>query len=91
MGGRERIKKLAKKSLEEKWYPIQKIPRPLTYMDLDHDCAFCYDAKIRDKKNPCKVCYISKMTPNICNDMSVNNVDKVIKLLEQLAENGEIL
>ncbi len=91
MTDKERIKELAKKSLEEKWYLIQKIPRLLTYMDLDDDCAFCYDANIRDKKNPCKVCYISKMTPNICNTMSINNADKVIKLLEQLAENGEIL
>ncbi|KKL70180.1 hypothetical protein LCGC14_2107510, partial [marine sediment metagenome] len=49
------------------------------------------DAKRRDHNGTCcSVCYIPKMTIDICNIMDSHNVDEVIELLEQLAENGEI-
>ncbi len=84
---KERIKELAKESLEDKWYPIQRGKM----FALSSDCAFCSDAKRRDHNGTCcSVCYIPKMTIDICNIMDSHNVDEVIELLEQLAENGEI-
>jgi len=84
----KKIKKLAKKTLEEKWYPIQKGVN----ISLANDCAFCREAHKRagKKANSCDVCYIPEMKVDICMIMNRYNTMEVIELLEQLAEFGEI-
>ena len=90
---KKRIKKLAKKSLKEKWYPIRDGKKGVNRGD---DCAFCIDANKRsgNKKHPrrgaCSVCYCPRF---ICNQIGGKNdvgIDTTIKRLEQLARKGKL-
>lgn len=91
---KERIKVLAKESLRDKWYPLRKKEKTeeIDVTDLNGACAFCSDADLRERSemDACGICYIPKMTIDICDLMEIDNVERVIELLEQLAKNGEL-
>ena len=86
----EKIKELAKETLEKKWYPIRD------GQDIDRygSCSFCIDAG--ERREPfgysCEICYLVKwngkeLIKSICDDIDNEN-DKVIKKLEQLVKTG---
>ena len=87
-----KIKKLAKQTLAEKWYPIQK---GSTKHKKWHKCSFCIDTKKKngislEVKDFCANCYIYQISPVLCEDISNQNTNEIISRLEQLAEFGEI-
>lgn len=84
MNDKKKIKKLAKKCLIEKWYPLKRGDKSILISD---DCAFCKNIK---KKGSCDNCYIDILIPNFCMYLSKRNINDVIETLEQLAEFGEL-
>lgn len=91
---KEKIKDLAQKSLDNKWYKIKRganIPFIL-------NCHFCFDLeeKRKHKKQKvgvdyCNLCYIEKLRPGFCTAIEHRNIDNIIEFLEQLAKYGELL
>ena len=86
------IKKLAKKSLKKKWYPLRKGKKGIRRGD---NCAFCEDLeskretiKRRSGEDYCSICYIDILMPGFCIEINYRVISSVIKVLEQLAENG---
>ena len=89
---RERIKELAKESLEYKWYPIQK--GEIT-TDLDENCSFCEDSRLKSTNHACEKCYLLKyhydfICAIIWDDMTFNEIEFVVRKLEELAKTGEL-
>ena len=82
------IKRLAKESLEKKWYPLR---RGDDKVHISDDCAFCIDARERDESSICSTCYLSSMEPDICKGITLDNIEETILSLEQLAEFGELI
>ncbi len=83
MNDKKKIKKLAKESLEDKWYPLKRGDKGISVRD---GCAFCKNIK----KKGCKSCYIEKIEPNFCMFLSEKDIDYIIKFLEQLTKFGEL-
>ncbi len=89
----EEIKRLAKETLEKKWYPLSK---ETGYISANDPCCFCQDKKERhpENKNFCKGCLILKYDMHICNiidgGMSTEDVEYIVSQLEQLAEKGKL-
>lgn len=92
MMSKKEIKRLARKSLEEKWYPIDE--KAYNINSWTGDCPFCVDAKERTKGEGsiCNVCYITNLP--ICYTIGDwydrHNKKVVVKALEELAETGEL-
>lgn len=86
------IKRLAKKSLEEKWYPLDIDKAKLE--EWVSNCAFCVDGKVRQYNNEfrCKRCYLNDLP--ICDSIDEWHKEKdksvIIKALEELAETGKL-
>lgn len=85
---KRKIKKLAKETLKNKWYLI----RDGENIGFSSDCAFCHDARERAKykQSACAICYIPKMSIDICHQIPKISVESIIELLEQLAKHGQI-
>ncbi len=87
----DKIKELAKETLEKKWYPLSK---GATHISANDKCCFCQDKKERHSENEhfCKGCLILKYNMHICNIidgcMSTEDVEYIVSQLEQLAEKG---
>jgi len=98
MSDKEEIKRLAKKTLEEKWYPALEDYS----IDVSDSCAFCYDAEKRKREDPlsepwyanCHFCLINKYSDILCGeiytDMPREEKLVIIKHLEKLAKDGEL-
>ena len=90
--------KLAKRSLDEKWYLIRDQPD----MDETDDCPFCEDAIMRrqelkpdkdgNKPSQCMICYVVVNNSDLCADidydMEPEEVNDIIRRLEILAKKG---
>jgi len=84
---KEIIKKLAKKSLKEKWYPIIKGEKEA--LRINDYCAFC--DYIDEKDGICKDCYINRLIPDFCLEIDEHYSPKeIVNILEQLAKFGEL-
>lgn len=59
------IKKLAKESLENKWYPIAKELKNAP--NIEAHCAFCHF--IDEVGSSCPTCYIERLIPDFCVDI----------------------
>ena len=86
------IKKLAKKSLKKKWYPLKKGKKDIY---KGGSCAFCEDLeskretiKRRAGEEYCSICYINLLIPGFCINITHRNISSVIEILEQLANYG---
>lgn len=91
---KEIIKKLAKKSLKEKWYPLREGDDTI---DKRIDCSFCFDVEERRKiierkteEEYCAICYIEILIPCFCYDIDERSIEETIAVLEKLAEYGEL-
>ena len=81
------IKKLAKESLENKWYPIlrdkENAPSP------NDRCAFCHF--INKTGGSCQICYIERLIPDFCVDiLDKYSIADVVRILEQLVKFGDL-
>ena len=97
---KKKIKKLAKKTLEDKWYPIKRCEGRI---ELISNCAFCDDSVERWSKKwdthtsnsrKCFECLIFKYDNKICGQirgrMMPHEILIVIKQLEILAKRGKL-
>ena len=92
----EEIKRLAKETLEKKWYPINA-GKDICFTS---ECSFCHDKEERDRSEPdieiytafCTGCLIQKYNNKICDiiklKMNTKDIAYIITQLEQLAEKG---
>lgn len=80
---KKRIKKLAKESLENKWYKIRDGKDGISISD---DCSFCKD----NNGNGCHWCYIERIEPDFCLFIVNHTTEYIIDFLEQLAKYGEL-
>lgn len=86
------IKRLAKKCLEEKWYPL--IENFSSEVEWTSDCAFCYDARKKWMEDEgvsyCRSCLIDDLP--ICGLISdwweKGDKSVIIKALEELGRTG---
>lgn len=90
---RKIIKRLAKESLNEKWYPIQKG----LSSDRAGNCAFCDDLEQRRFKTPrktdddyCSICYLDIIEPHYCNNIGEKSIVEVIRFLQHLKRYGRV-
>ena len=101
MNEKRKIRKLAKKTLKDKWYKILKnYSNDFYYKDQDiyKSCSFCIDViengKNWDSKSKCEMCDINKYKDLICNRidirMSEETVKSIVTALEILAKKGEL-
>ena len=90
---KEIVKKLAGKTLRDKWYPLLEGSFDISSNDR---CCFCVDKKERHPNNDmtCKGCYLKKYDDIICDNidggMYVDDIKYIIHNLEILEEYGEI-
>lgn len=78
---KDKIKKLAKESLEDKWYPLKRGDKGVHISD---SCAFCKEF------GDCRNCYIEKTIPGFCFNIPKENIDNVINFLEHLVKFGGV-
>ena len=90
---KEIVKKLAGKTLRDKWY---KILEGAIDIDANDRCCFCHDKHKRHPNNTftCKGCYLKKYDDIICDNidvgMDIEDIKYIIHQLEILEEYGEI-
>ncbi len=89
---REEIKELAKETLKEKWYPIQK--REIT-SGFGDSCCFCTDSRENSNVSGCEKWLLLKykydfICGEVWDNITTEEIDWVIGYLEELAKTGEL-